>query len=706
MNAAVIERETPQQAARRLSAGAIRDGFRPSAIHEYTNESGSPLFWRIRLKHPETGEKHIRPMRMNDGEFVMGEPPFDNGKPLYRLHEIAGSPDAPVFIVEGENCADALARLGIGATTSGGAGSAGAADWSPLAGRAVTIWPDNDEPGQQYGADVAEHLRALGCDVSLIDVASLGLPPKGDAADWLRAHPDATAGDVWALPVIPAAQMAHEDASDWPAISPLPDARPPVPAFNMALLPAALRPWIEDIAERLQCPPDFPAVGAMVSLAAVVGRRIGIRPKARDDWTVVPNLWGAIVGRPGVLKTPALAEAMRPLERLAAKAREAHAAAMREHVGRAELAKARKDNLRGELRSKKERRADAAIMADLGELVGQDKAPVEVRYLTNDPTVEKLGELLAANPAGVLVFRDELTGWLRSLDREGREGDRSFYLEAWNGTGSYTYDRIGRGTLHIDAATVSVLGGIQPGPLASYVREAAGDGRGADGLLQRFQLLVWPDELTAWRNVDRWPDTGAKNAAFEVFERLADLDPLAVGGRDDDGLPYLRFDPAAQEAFDAWRHDLETRLRGGEPEIIEAHLSKFRSLVPSLALLCHLADQPHGGPVTLAAMLRAADWCEYLEAHARRLYALGMGADYSAAHALAARIRRGDVPDGSTPRDIYRAGWANLDKAAAYRALEALEDCGWLRLEEVPTGKVGGRPSLIVRLNPKLEVAP
>lgn len=492
--------------------------------------------------------------------------------------------------------------------------------------------------------------------------------------------------------------------ASWPDISPLPDARLPVPAFNLALLPAALRPWVEDIAERMQCPPDFPAIGAMVSLAAVVGRRIGIRPKRRDDWTVVANLWGAIVGRPGVLKTPALAEAMKPLERLAAAARENHAAAARKHAATAEMMKARRDVLRSELRAKKGRRDDDAIMADLAFLDEQGAAPAEVRYLTNDPTTEKLGELLAVNPAGVLVFRDELTGWLRSLDREGREGDRSFYLEAWNGTGSYVYDRIGRGTLHIEAATVSVLGGIQPGPLAAYVREAAGDGRGADGLLQRFQLLVWPDEPSAWRNVDRWPDTGAKSAAFEVFERLAGLEPLAVGAsRDGEGLSYLRFDPAAQEAFGAWRYDLEARLRAGEPEIIEAHLSKYRSLVPSLALLCHLADQPHGGPVTLAAMLRAADWCEYLEAHARRLYAQGLGADYSAAHALAARIRRGEVTDGCRPKDIYRNHWAGLDKDATYRALDVLEGCGWLRVDEVATG---GRPSVIVRMNPKLEAAP
>jgi len=531
-----------------------------------------------------------------------------------------------------------------------------------------------------------------------------------DRAEWAFARLRARQGDADAEAIVtdhaPMARATSQTQppNDWPDITPIPDARLPVPAFNMELLPEALRPWIFDIAERMQCPPDFPAIGAMVALAAVVGRRIGIRPKQRDDWTVVSNLWGAIVGRPGVLKTPALAEAMRPLERLASRARQAHTAAMREHIGKAELAKAKKDLLRGELRAKKERRDDAAILADLGALAGQDE-PVELRFMTNDPTVEKLGELLAANPAGVLVFRDELTGWLRSLDREGREGDRAFYLESWNGTGAYTYDRIGRGTLHIDAATVSVLGGIQPGPLAAYVREAATGGRGADGLLQRFQMLAWPDDPGSWINVDEWPNTDAKTAAFEVFERLATLDPLAVGGRDDDGLPYLRFELAAQEAFDAWRSDLEGRLRSGEPEIIEAHLSKYRSLVPSLALLCHLADAPHGGPVTLAAMLRAADWCEYLEAHARRLYAQGMGADHSAAHALAARIRRGDVPDGAKPKEIYQKGWAGLDKDATYRAVEVLDACGWLRVEEVrPGGNAGGRPSLFIRLNPSLEV--
>lgn len=213
MATTAVATETPQQAARRLSAGAIRDGFQPQPIHTYTNESGSPLFWRIRLKHPATGEKWIRPMHLEDGEFVMGEPSFDGGKPLYRLHEIAGNPDTPVVVVEGEPCADALAKLGIAATTSGGAGSAEKADWTPLAGRAVTVWPDFDEAGQQYAADVAERLRTLGCTVRTIDAAQLGVPPKGDAVDWLRAHPDATARDVLALPVAPVTGETRADPS-------------------------------------------------------------------------------------------------------------------------------------------------------------------------------------------------------------------------------------------------------------------------------------------------------------------------------------------------------------------------------------------------------------------------------------------------------------------------------------------------------------
>jgi len=131
---------------------------------------------------------------------------------------------------------------------------------------------------------------------------------------------------------------------------------------------------------------------------------------------------------------------------------------------------------------------EAELTAKRAEL--KAVATTERRFHTNDVTVEKLGELLRDNPHGMLVLRDELAGWLRALDKTGREGDREFFLEGWNGTGSYTVDRIGRGTIHIPSLTLSLFGGIQPGKLQALVASAIHGGCGDDGLLQRFQLTV------------------------------------------------------------------------------------------------------------------------------------------------------------------------------------------------------------------------
>lgn len=191
--------ETAQQAARRLARSTIRGDFKPEALHCYTDEKGEPIYWRIRARLAD-GEKWIRPMRRNGNGCELGEPDFPCGKPLYRLHELAVKHGAPCWYVEGESCADALANLGLLATTAGGARSDERADFSPLKGRAVTIWPDNDKRGTEHAERVAAKLRLLGCNVEVLDVAALGLPEKGDCVNWLIAHPGARAADLAALP--------------------------------------------------------------------------------------------------------------------------------------------------------------------------------------------------------------------------------------------------------------------------------------------------------------------------------------------------------------------------------------------------------------------------------------------------------------------------------------------------------------------------
>jgi len=192
--------EPPMDAACRLAASALRNGFKFEALHTYTDREANPLYWRIRAKHPATGKKWIRPMKRTGNGYELREPETPaNGKPLYRLHELAVRPHDVVILTEGEYKADQLAALGLLVTTSGAADSAGEADWHALAGRDVLIWPDNDASGRHYADAVLAALRLLGCRVKVIDVTLLGLPSKGDAVDWLGSHPEAKAADVLAL---------------------------------------------------------------------------------------------------------------------------------------------------------------------------------------------------------------------------------------------------------------------------------------------------------------------------------------------------------------------------------------------------------------------------------------------------------------------------------------------------------------------------
>lgn len=492
-------------------------------------------------------------------------------------------------------------------------------------------------------------------------------------------------------------------ADAWPAPQPLPDDLPSVLPFDFDLLPAVFRPWIEDITERLQCPPDYSAVAAMVALAGIVGRKLGIRPKRQDDWLVIPNLWGMAVGRPSLMKTPALLEPLKPIKRLEVEAKAAFDAAQRELVGSEAVASARakctKDKIKAAIKDGK----DPTALAK--ELIQDDaEIPIRRRYLVNDATVEKLGELLNENPNGVIQFRDELSGWFRTLDKEGHEQARSFYLECWNGHGRYTFDRISRGTLDIEAACVSILGGIQPGPLQAYLCDAVRGGAGDDGTMQRFQLAVWPDSPSDWRNVDRWPDSTARDAASEVFFRLDKATGDELGGQHDkfdpDGIPFVRFSPiGAQEQFDEWRENLERRLRGQEHPVIEAHLAKYRSLVPSLALLIELADS-QGGNVSSESLSKAIRWAAYLESHARRLYGAAVKPDVFAAKALAQKIIAGELGEQFTLRDVYHKGWSGLsDRAAVQQAADVLIDFDWLRRV---TEQTDGRPRTMYVINPKI----
>src|SRR5262249_54939107 len=112
------------------------------------------------------------------------------------------------------------------------------------------------------------------------------------------------------------------------------------------------------------------------------------------------------------------------------------------------------------------------------------------RIVTNDPTTEKVARLVVENPKGIALFRDELSGWVGSLNKYGGNGgDRAFYLEAYGGR-PYAVDRIkDPEPIVIKSLCLTIIGGIQPDRLATLI--FSGDD---DGLAARF-LYTWPERV-------------------------------------------------------------------------------------------------------------------------------------------------------------------------------------------------------------------
>jgi putative DNA primase/helicase len=401
------------------------------------------------------------------------------------------------------------------------------------------------------------------------------------------------------------------------------------------------------------------------------------------------------------MKSPAMSEALKPLHRLEAEARKANGDAAKAYAVDAEAFKLRK-----EAAQKKCRAAMNDSNANLSSILSIDEPvePAERRYVVNDASYEALGVILAGNPNGTLAFRDELVSLLKTLDREEHVAARGFYLTAWNGTSGYTFDRIIRGKTHIEAACLSLLGSTQPGRLAEYMRAALTGGAGDDGMIQRFSLLVWPDQSLDWENTDRYPATEPRAAAWNTFQRLDELTPGVIGAASDEfaPIPYLRFDGTAQGVFAEWHQQLETRLRSDDlMPALESHLAKYRKLVPALSLINHLADGGTGA-IAETAILRALAFSEYLETHAKRAYGAGSEIETSAAKAILSRIRKGDLLDGFTGRDVHRPRWSNLsDRSHVQAGLDLLVDLDWISADRRDAGASGGRPSITYRVNPR-----
>ena len=534
------------------------------------------------------------------------------------------------------------------------------------------------------------------------------------------------------------AEIINLQALGKPKPKPINQTLPPVKTLTSAMIPKLLWDYASNSAERLSVPIEYVLMPLMVTCGSLIGSKLSIYPKMYDNWEIVPNFYGAIVGNPSSKKSPSLTEGLKPISHLVALAKDKYNEDKLEHNTQKELnkhmTKAAEKQL-SDLAKKLANQTDddteisqddlKAKAQELAEAKQSDEMIPEIkRYMTDDGTIEGIGELESKHKNGMLVKRDELTGLLASLENESNQQARSFYLEGFNGLGSFQVDRIGRGSVFIDTHCLSVIGGIQPDKLEYYLSKTM-KGLGNDGLIQRFQLMVYPDPLPNSKERDLPPDKQSRDAIYDLFETIDSMqlgDFMRYGANPIDEYhkrPYYRFNDEAYQEFMNWYDALKLRAGDAEHSIIAEHLIKYAKTVPSLALVFHLVDCiEHGtslGAVNMNALRAALAWCDVLESHMMRIYSTVTDSANIKASYLADKImkmvRKGtdktDTTDwishGFTARQLIRKGWKGLNDADdVLNALEILVEHEWLSWQEIPSTGQGGRPTERYSINSRL----
>jgi hypothetical protein len=291
--------------------------------------------------------------------------------------------------------------------------------------------------------------------------------------------------------------------------------------------------WIRDQAEAKSCAPDYVAGGLLGGAGVLLGNARWGSPW--NGWSEPPLLWFAGVGYPSSGKSPGL-DAIREL----VSSIEADQNADRKEDVADWDTKSRLAKMRAELWEADCKKAlKAGATPPQRPLDAQEPPrPTRKRIVTNDPTVEKVARLVLENPKGLLVFRDELAGWIGALDKYGGAGgDRAFYLESYGGR-AYAVDRMKESEpIIVPALSVGIMGGIQPDRLNTLV--FSGDD---DGLAARF-FYVWP-ERTPPKRPTRTIPTGAKAKLALIHSLKANPDGSVIP---------LQFTPAAANAIQQYR---------------------------------------------------------------------------------------------------------------------------------------------------------
>jgi hypothetical protein len=454
-------------------------------------------------------------------------------------------------------------------------------------------------------------------------------------------------------------------------------------AFPVDLLPASVREYVIQTADGMATDPAMVAIPLLAALAAAIGNTRTIMLKS--DWEEPAILWAAIVAESGSLKTPAMRKALQFVVEQEQEIEQRNANAMEQYE---------QDRIVHETQLATWKQQSRRSGADSEPPPAPPRRPARTSHVLSDCTIEAVAAILADNPRGVLLERDELSGWYGGFDRykSGGAGRVSSEVGHWlsmHNASPLRLDRKSTGRVYVPRASLSITGGIQPDTLTL----AIGREHVANGLLARFLLVAPP------RRTKRFNTNTAGFMAVDSTRRLFHtLHAIPMPGDGPISLPLTGDGEAVFQAFYERHAERQANAEG----VIASMLAKIEAAAARLALIHYICRQAGDEPtlsnaVDAESVKAGVALAEWFAREWQRVYeaTIGGGATLNKDGELVAWI---ESQGGETSvREIGQRLRRYRDAATLEQTITRLVKSGDLQTFSVQNER-GGQPAAWVRL--------
>lgn len=364
--------------------------------------------------------------------------------------------------------------------------------------------------------------------------------------------------------------------------------------FPIDVFPKDIQTYLNECNSKLDSSVEYMGCSLLWLISVCVGNSIDIEVK--KGWNENLSVWISVVGKAGLGKTPSISNIVFPLTKINAK----------------EIKTYIKENEKYEYYnnlSKKEKEDYPEVFK-----------PVKTQFIANDITLEALVDLHQESDNAVGVFKDELAGWLKDMNKYREGSDLEFWLSTWSGK-SVNLNRLTRAGSFVEKPFIPVLGGIQPSIFNTFYTDENKD----NGFMDRM-LLCYPDLKIDYYNENEISDDllkWYKEIVISFYDTIK-----SIVKRDEDGEIQPLTAKFSEEAKIEWKRIFnemtDVQNNEEENEYLKSMFPKQKSYIPRFACLIHVFDEffSEGGNsllISKESVLKAEKLSKYFIANAKKI---------------------------------------------------------------------------------------